>query len=151
MSQTTLRIALRSEEMPANSTIRSKGITRFGSFKGMDINESEVIFAFQAERYAYVGTPLCLTLWCRDDNPDGVWEPYTTLTANFRPNECEGDEIIVKTYSQNEHMRAPLLASGYFEDTGNRITAGYAELEVWKITKQFEEAFESVFPSLELA
>ena len=47
------------------------------------------------------------------------------------------DEIIVKMYDENEVLRQPLLAARYFEDTGMRIPAGFARLQIWRMTPEF--------------
>jgi hypothetical protein len=96
-------------------------------------------FMFTSSRYAYVGSPLHLELWFEGEQ--GFMEPYLDLTINQRPNACKVDEILVKTHDVNEHMREPLLALGYFEDTGRRESAEFAQLEYWCLTEKFVEAF----------
>lgn len=121
----------------------------FGTFSGKDVEGNDVQLAFAASRYAYVGTPLSLELWFKDQLP--FWEPYTDLTKNVRPNDCLPGEIIVKTYEENEHLRDQLLALGYFLDTGKRIAAGYAQMEIWRLTDSFCAAFDQVHPELQPA
>jgi len=43
------------------------------------------------------------------------------------------DLFLAKTYSENQLLRAPLLGSGLFTDTGERIDSGFVQLEIWKI------------------
>lgn len=123
----------------------------FGEFNGLDFNQTPATFAFVANRYAYVGSPLCLHLWVRDKAAIPIWEPYIELTKNVRPNDCTDDEIIVKTYDENAHMREQLLALGIFQDTGGRIEAGFTHLEVWRITPQFMDQFYARVQMLESA
>lgn len=123
----------------------------FGQFKANGVLGAEVTLAFEAGRYAYVGSPLHLQLWTPDGLPVSIWEPYVTLTANIRPNDCKSDEIIVKTYEENAHLRTSLLALGYFEDTGRRIQSGFASLEIWRLTEKFVEAFNTAHPQMEAA
>lgn len=104
--------------------------------------------AFLANRYAYVGSPLCLHIWANDGVSKPKWSPYLDLTKNVRPNECLDDEIIVKTYEENEHLREPLLQTGYFVDTGKRIQSEWVELEVWRFTDAFVEAFDMAHDEL---
>jgi hypothetical protein len=67
-------------------------------------------------------------------------EPYTTLSVNL-PDEPDPNEGVVgpgglfyaKTWSENSLVREAALASGWFEDTGKRVPAGYAEAEVWRL------------------
>ena len=40
--------------------------------------------------------------------------------------------FLVKTWSGNEKVAAQALASGLFEDTGQRIPAGLVEAQVWR-------------------
>ncbi len=74
-------------------------------------------------------------------------EPYTTLTVRGRYHDpLKGDEILVKTCSENEMVREPMLASGYFVDTGNRVILNYSQFEVWQIAPAFVRAFMADFP-----
>lgn len=58
---------------------------------------------------------------------------WATLTACSPGTRLGDGEVLVKTYSENEPMVAPLLATGAFEDTGRRVPAGFAELQVWRL------------------
>lgn len=145
MTIQTFELAQRAQE----SMDRPLELRLFGAFTGKDIEGNPVQIAFAAGRYAYVGSPLALELWFKDQLP--FWEPYTDLTKNVRPNDCSPSEIIVKTYEENEHLRDQLLALGYFLDTGQRIESGFAKLEVWQLTDSFCAAFNLVIPELELA
>jgi hypothetical protein len=93
--------------------------------------------SFYAQRYPYVGAPLCLDLY------QGTG-PYTTLTAQYERDfdvTLDGDEILVKAYSENEPIRAHMLASGYFKDSQKRQPLPFGELEVWKLTPKFVNEF----------
>lgn len=138
MKTTNIQLALRAEQ----SMKRDLPDRLFGHFTAKNYSNADASFAFEALRYAYVGTPLALQIWSLDDDSHGMWDPYITLTVNFRPNDCKSDEIIVKTYEENEHLRAVLLGLGFFEDTGCRIQSGYVSLEVWRLTDKFVEAFD---------
>lgn len=145
MKTTTIELALRTDavqERPLPERL-------FGEFTAPTLDGRQARFAFEAGRYPYVGTPLHLQLWVHDELP--MWEPYIALTKNLRPNDCRSNEIIVKTYEENEHMRSALLALGFFEDTGERIATGFAQLEIWRVTDAFAEAFDKVHPTLEMA
>jgi hypothetical protein len=43
------------------------------------------------------------------------------------------DEFCVKTWSENEVLVAPMLATGLFEDTGRRVPSGHVVAPVWRI------------------
>jgi hypothetical protein len=136
----TIEMATRAQER--RQDCQNPGL--FGEFSAELGHAEPLKLAFTADRYAYVGSPLALTLWCTDGQSMPLWEPYTDLTKNHRSFWLEPTEIVVKTYSENESVRQPLLDTGYFKDTGKRIHAGFVELEVWCITEKFAEAFDAV-------
>jgi len=128
MDRVALRIAIASEK---NSKF-------FGSVQviGRDM-------AFQTARYAYVGAPLFIGLWCTGPEPDQCG-PFADLTKAYVRGmavELADNEILVKAYNENDFLRDPLLASGYFEDTQRRQDAGFADLEVWRVTDKFVSEF----------
>lgn len=57
------------------------------------------------------------------------------LSTNLVPYGAQlaNDEFTVKSWSENEPLIAPLLATGFFEDTGRRIASGFAEAPVWRV------------------
>lgn len=146
MKTTTFDLALRAEhgmDRPFEKRI-------FGRFQAPGLIGAPVDLAFEADRYAYVGSPLALHIWINDGQHPTMWEPYVSLTKNVRPNDCTNDEIIVKTYEENAHLRETLLGMGFFKDTGGRIVAGYAQLEVWKLTDKFVAAFDTAHAESEV-
>lgn len=66
-------------------------------------------------------------------NDDETGEPYLTISVNVPHAVIEDGEILVKTWSENESLRGPLLASGLFVDTGKRVPSNHAEAEVWTL------------------
>lgn len=114
----------------------------FGHFEARTLDGTMAELALEAGRYAYVGSPLHLQVWVR--GALSCWEPYLTLTRNVRPNDCKADEILVKTHEENAHLRQSLLNTGLFADTGKRLPCGYVELEVWRLTMAFCDAFKDV-------
>lgn len=138
--------------MASHGSERPLGQRIFGRFTATGVMETDENFAFEAGRYAYVGSPLALQIWVTEGKGDVVWwEPYLTLTVNFRPNDCGTNEVIVKTYEENAHLREALLALGFFVDTGRRIEQGYCKLEIWSLTEKFEEEFDVAHPASEFA
>lgn len=73
------------------------------------------------------GTP-ALVLMGRDG------QPVATVTVRLpsAARDLEPGELLVKTWSENEPLVAPLLSSGLFEDTGKRVPTGYTWAAVWK-------------------
>lgn len=59
-------------------------------------------------------------------------EQWAVITTNLPGVELERGEFTVKTWSENADLRAPLLATGVFVDTGKRVPTGFAEAEVWR-------------------
>ena len=62
-----------------------------------------------------------------------VYETYATLTVNIPCTILEKDEILVKTWSENEPITDFLRNSEFFEDTGKRVPTGFVEAEIWRI------------------
>ena len=62
-------------------------------------------------------------------------EPLATLSCNLVPYGAVllDDEFSVKSWSENEPLIEPLLATGLFEDTGRRTPTGYAVSPTWRI------------------
>lgn len=60
---------------------------------------------------------------------EGMWGK---LTVNVVDQPLAPGHIHVKTWFENEQLRAPALAAGLFEDTGERVPCGMAQAEVWK-------------------
>lgn len=59
--------------------------------------------------------------------------PYCTLSVNVPGTQLAEDEFLIKTWSENESLRGPVLTAGLFLDTGRRVPAGHAESEVWRL------------------
>lgn len=59
---------------------------------------------------------------------------FTTVSVNL-PEEKEPEPgcFYAKTWGDNEPYREALLASGYFEDTGERVPVNFVVAEVWKL------------------
>lgn len=107
--------------------------------------------AFNTARYAYVGAPLFISLWCTGPEADlcGPFGDLTTAYSRGMGVDLADNEVLVKTYNENDILREPLLASGYFEDTQRRQPAGFAELEVWRITDKFVREFAAANPQFQ--
>jgi len=48
-------------------------------------------------------------------------KPYATLTVNIPTEKLANDEVIIKTYSENEYVALEAWKTGLFEDTGRRV------------------------------
>lgn len=59
--------------------------------------------------------------------------PFATLTCNLPTMELNGNEIFVKTWSENEEIAKAALASGRFKDTGRRVSTGFVLAQVWEV------------------
>lgn len=57
--------------------------------------------------------------------------PFGTLSVVAPKVSLKPGEALIRMHSENAPLRAPLLASGYFKDTGRRVPSGYVELEIW--------------------
>jgi len=95
-------------------------------------NEKEKII-FRKNSYQKDGTPAIEVL---SANPNETGLPFGVLTVCVEnPPKLEENEIIVKTWSENEFFNF-LKDTKYFEDTGHRVQTGYVEAEIWKITDE---------------
>ena len=68
-------------------------------------------------------------------------EPEAVLTVNFDGfdglDEGAG-EIVVKTWGTNEDFAPAALGTGWFEDTGKRVSNGFVEASIWRVlTRDF--------------
>ncbi len=65
------------------------------------------------------------------DDPDDGW----ILSTNLGPYGARvaHDEFTVKSWSENEPLIEPLLASGLFEDTGRRCASGFVQAPVKRV------------------
>lgn len=64
---------------------------------------------------------------------DSTGLPYATISENIPELELQPEEFFAKMRAENEDLREPLLATGIFEDTGRRVTNGFADSEVWRL------------------
>ncbi|GAF77796.1 unnamed protein product, partial [marine sediment metagenome] len=61
----------------------------------------------------------------------GSGEPYATLTINMPEVALEGDEIIVKDYSENTLVAQEAFATGLFEKTGKTVPK--SGFPIWRL------------------
>lgn len=80
------------------------------------------------------------TTYSADNSPavelydeDGM--PYATFSVCIPGSQLQPGEVLVKTWSENEDLREPMLATGLFEDTGRRVSSDFVTAEVWRFTK----------------
>lgn len=57
---------------------------------------------------------------------------YAKLTVNVHDQPLASGHLHIKTWGENEHLRESALATGLFEDTGERAPCGWVQAEVWK-------------------
>jgi hypothetical protein len=60
-------------------------------------------------------------------------EPIATLTVNIPQTTVSDNEIIVKTWTENEAVARAAFETGLFHDTGKRIQAGFSQAQIWKV------------------
>ena len=84
-----------------------------------------------------------------ESDEDSFWlEPFVEVTTNLECAEkyLGADEILVKTWSENEPLVKSFLASGYFEDTGRRIEVSlWCKASVWRIVKPIPQNIQPDF------
>jgi len=59
---------------------------------------------------------------------------FGKLTVNIPEAPLPIGCILVKTWAENAQLREPALATGLFEDTGERVPCGFCQAEVWRYT-----------------
>ncbi|MEJ6002590.1 hypothetical protein [Paucibacter soli] len=62
--------------------------------------------------------------------------PWGQISVNVPEANIYPDMFLAKTVDENESLRAPLLGSGLFEDTGVRVEVGFLTLELWRLVAQ---------------
>jgi hypothetical protein len=67
------------------------------------------------------------------DESEGYPEVYARVTVNIPETKLEDDEVLIKSWSENEPIAEELRNSKFFRDTGKRIPTGYCEAEIWKV------------------
>jgi hypothetical protein len=67
-----------------------------------------------------------------DEDPSELLATFSTNLVPYGASVA-GDEFCVKTWSENEALVAPMLATGLFEDTGRRVPSGHVVAPVWRI------------------
>lgn len=65
---------------------------------------------------------------------------YCRWAVNLPDLPIADDEFFAKTYDENEPLREPMLATGLFEDTGQRAVGGFVELELWRLSAAGRQA-----------
>lgn len=95
------------------------------------ITLNKKVFFVSKESYTDNDMP-AITLYVK--TRDGL-EPWIDLTTNIDGASLllGEDEILVKTWSDNEPMLKPLLGCGLFEDTGRRVPCGFSQAHIWKM------------------
>lgn len=58
--------------------------------------------------------------------------PYTTFSVCVPGTALAPGELLAKTWGENMDLRAPMLATGLFQDTGRRVPTGHVNAEVWR-------------------
>ena len=77
------------------------------------------------------GGQLAITLVDADTS-----EPVATVSTNLAAYDrsTEPDAAGIKVWSENAPIIQPLLASGLFKDTGERVMAEYVEIPIWRLS-----------------
>lgn len=98
----------------------------------------------ELERYSSNNTK-CAVIYSVEE---GELENFIEISTNLEGSEnfLSADEILIKTWAENESLIAPLLQSGYFEDTGRCLKVSqWCTASVWKIVKTIPENIQPSF------
>tara|TARA_Y100000310_G_scaffold277750_1_gene295740 strand:- start:955 stop:1278 length:324 start_codon:yes stop_codon:yes gene_type:complete len=95
------------------------------------VNNGTHEYRLLCEGYYYNsdGNP-CINAY-RDDE-HGPWGTLTVNVAGWTAKD--ENEILVKTWSENESWTSDILLHGPFEDTGRRVPTGFVQAQVWRYT-----------------
>lgn len=111
--------------------------------KSIHLENKEELFFLEIQNYETNDTKAVSILIHEKDEYDEVClEPYAEITTNIEGAETilQQDEILVKTWSENESLIPALLNCGYFEDTDKKIkVSDWCEASIWKIKNQLLE------------
>lgn len=99
-------------------------------FQNKYLKESVVL---KKDIYANGGTT-ALCLRCADTG-----EPFMDITTNIPDIDLEDDELLIKNYSENEGVLEFLISNKLVEDTGRRISNGFVEIPVVKMTEELKK------------
>jgi hypothetical protein len=69
-------------------------------------------------------------------------EPWSSLTVCLG-HTLQADEILIKSWSENEPIIGDMLASGYFEPV-RTISAGWISPQVWRMTPKLYAEIEQL-------
>ena len=100
-------------------------------------NNKEELFFLEIQKYDSNDTKaVSIMIHLKDEYDEVCLETYAEITTNIEGIETilQQDEILVKTWSENESLIPSLLSSGYFEDTQKRIKVSqFCEASIWKV------------------
>jgi len=65
-------------------------------------------------------------------------EPFAMLTVNIPEVPLKEYEFLIKNWSENEDIAKAALASGFFIDTGKRVSSGFEQAPIWEIDPSFD-------------
>jgi hypothetical protein len=71
------------------------------------------------------------------DAEDG--SPIATATVNLPDVPLGGNQVAIKSYSENEGLLQALIAAGVVKPTGQTVPTGYAEVAICELQPPFRE------------
>ena len=111
--------------------------------KNIHMENKEELFFLEIQNYETNDTKaVTIMIHVKDEYDEVCLEQYAEITTNIEGAETilQQDEILVKTWSENESLITSLLNSGYFEDTGKKVkVSDWCEASIWKIKNQLLE------------
>lgn len=115
----------------------SQELSPFQKLEGKELQVNflgvDYVLTFQIGRYCMGKAPSIELI-------DSTKEPFATLTVNLPMTALEENEVIIKTWSENEPIAEAARKSGLFFDTGKRVSTGFCQAEIWKVLSKENEA-----------
>ena len=91
-----------------------------------------------AERCQYSNGDIAVQLIMLDGQALGM----LSINVSECTDQLGDDEFFAKTYSENEALVGPALASGLFEDTGRTVRSGYLSFPIWRLRQAVRAVFD---------
>lgn len=76
----------------------------------------------------YEDRSTCIRLVSEQDG-----SPIATLTVCIPGIKLNENEVLVKTWGENEGLAVKALTELGFQDTGKRVSTGFVQAEIWEL------------------
>ena len=87
-----------------------------------------------------------------EDIKEGIYmgEPIATATVNMPDIAINNNQIIIKSYSENEGMVNALQKAGYISENVQQVNIGFVDIHIAEKTDKLKELEAAKFPAKKL-